>query len=78
MKELLFATGVTLILISPVNATGKCNGEWKTRTGPTGITMQLYFDDKYSTCMRDAVRIGWTSPQAHAYCDKRLADGRLK
>jgi hypothetical protein len=53
-------------------------GRLATRTGPTGITLQICLDGRYATCRRDGLRLGWPAEQAKSFCDRRLADGRLK
>jgi hypothetical protein len=50
----------------------------RTRTGPTGITLQVCFDGKYTTCLRDSQRLGWSRHAAVSFCDKRRAEGRIK
>ena len=48
-----------------------CNGPVVTRTGPNGKTLTLCLDGKYSTCLRDSQRLGWSYQQARNYCDAK-------
>jgi hypothetical protein len=43
----------------------------KVVTGPNGKTLTVCLDGKYSTCLRDAQRLGWASGEAKKYCDSR-------
>lgn len=55
-----------------------CKGRVVTRTGPTGKTLTLCLDGKYSTCLRDSKRLGWSEDQSKRHCDRLLREGRVK
>ena len=59
-------------------ANAACNGTLATKTGPTGTTLQVCLDGKYSTCLRDSQRLGWAAVSAQRYCDNLKAQGRVK
>jgi len=40
-----------------------------TRTGPNGKPLALKLDGKYSTCLRDGQRLGYSLESATRYCD---------
>ena len=42
-----------------------------TKTGPNGKTLTLKMDGKYSTCIRDSQRLGYSAESAKRYCDAR-------
>ncbi|MCK1638957.1 hypothetical protein IVA95_15445 [Bradyrhizobium sp. 157] len=42
-----------------------------TRTGPNGQTLVLKLDGKYSTCLRDSQRLGYSLESATRYCDSK-------
>lgn len=42
-----------------------------TRTGPNGKTLVLKLDGKYSTCLRDGQRLGYSPESATRYCDSQ-------
>jgi hypothetical protein len=42
-----------------------------TRTGPNGKTLVLKLDGKYSTCLRDSQRLGYSLESATRYCDAK-------
>jgi hypothetical protein len=48
-----------------------CNGQLANRTGPNGKTLSLCQDGKYSTCLRDGQRLGYSYESAKRYCDAR-------
>jgi hypothetical protein len=52
-----------------------CNGQLATRTGPTGITLEVCLDGKYTTCLRDSLRLGWPADSAKRSCDEKRAAG---
>jgi hypothetical protein len=55
-----------------------CPGRTVTRTGPTGITLALCWDGKYSTCVTDSQRLGYSAERAKQFCDDRKAKGFLR
>jgi hypothetical protein len=55
-----------------------CTGQVVTKTGPNGKTLSLCMDGKYSTCLRDAQRLGWPYAEAKKNCDRRKAAGAVK
>jgi hypothetical protein len=42
-----------------------------TKTGPNGKTLVLKMDGKYSTCLRDSQRLGYSLESATRWCDSR-------
>ena len=70
--------GLALLGVLAVNADAACKGRAVTKTGPNGKTMQVCLDGKYSTCLRDSQRLGWSYRQAKSYCDGRKAAGAIK
>jgi hypothetical protein len=42
-----------------------------TKTGPNGKTLTLKMDGKYSTCLRDSQRLGYSLESATRYCDSK-------
>jgi hypothetical protein len=48
-----------------------CNGRMVSRTGPNGKTLTLCLDGRYSTCLRDSQRLGYSYESAKRYCDSR-------
>jgi len=59
-------------------ASAACNGQTKTATGPTGITLTVCLDGKYSTCVRDSRRLGWHEERLLADCGRKRAEGKVK
>jgi hypothetical protein len=55
-----------------------CTGPAVTKTGPNGKTLNLCMDGRYSTCLRDAQRLGWPYGEAKKNCDRRKAVGAVK
>jgi hypothetical protein len=70
--------GVLVLILSVVTAEAQsCKGQVVTRNGPAGaVTMCL--DGKYSTCLRDAQRLGWSKQAAKANCDNKRAQGLVQ
>ena len=71
---------VATIFIAGVSgaANAACNGTLATKTGPTGTTLQVCLDGKYTTCLRDSQRLGWAAASAQRHCDNLKAQGRVK
>jgi hypothetical protein len=59
-------------------ASAACNGRTATRTGPTGITLDVCLDGKYTTCVRDSQRLGWPMDSTLRFCDDKRAKGGVK
>jgi uncharacterized protein (DUF2147 family) len=55
-----------------------CSGPTKIAKGPSGKTLTLCLDGKYSTCLRDSQRLGNSYAAAKRYCDGRKAGGFVK
>jgi len=60
---------IVAALSSGLALAASCPGKLKKRTGPNGKTLTLCFDGKYSTCLRDARRLGWSYDQSKRFCD---------
>jgi hypothetical protein len=79
MRRVAQAVGIAVLAASvPGAAQAACNGTLATKTGPTGITLQVCLDGKYSTCLRDSQRLGWAAVSAQRYCDNLKSQGRVK
>ncbi len=52
-------------------AQAACNGPLVSRTGPNGKTLTLCLDGRYSTCLRDSQRLGYSYESAKRYCDAK-------
>ena len=75
MRVLLAA----LMLLSTVLAAhAQCSGRMATRPTKSGVTMQVCLDDKYSTCMQNNLKGGWTRQEAKARCDRLKGEGKVK
>lgn len=79
-KPILLAVAVVLLAatVQPPRVSAEECPRWQTITGPTGITLKLCMDGKYTTCIRDSRRLGWRETHVQSYCGKLLAEGRVK
>ena len=79
MKRLMIAiaAGSVLAAYSVSVAEAACNGRTVTRTGPAGKTLTLCLDGKYSTCLRDSKRLGWSEDHSTRHCNRLLNQGRV-
>jgi hypothetical protein len=76
MRSIALAFVMTILVAGvPGVASAACNGRLATKTGPTGIKLQVCLDGKYATCLRDGQRLGWLNFQR--YCDDLLDKGRV-
>ena len=73
MKLVLAAAFGLLLTMTSADAQS-CKGRVESRTGPGG-TLTLCLDGKYSTCLRDSQRLGWSAAAAKASCDRKRAQG---
>jgi hypothetical protein len=64
--------------VGSADAAPACNGRLATRTGPTGTTLQVCLDGKYTTCVQDSQRLGYAPASAKRFCDDLRAKGRVK
>lgn len=55
-----------------------CNSPTRTVTGPTGRTLTVCLDGKYTTCVRDMVRLGNSRAVAKRDCDAKKARGAVR
>jgi hypothetical protein len=69
---------VLMLMSTMVSADAQCNGQVATRPTKSGGTMQVCLDDKYSTCIRNNLKGGWTQQEAKARCDGLKAQGKVK
>ncbi|HKU05767.1 MAG TPA: hypothetical protein VJR30_06840, partial [Bradyrhizobium sp.] len=70
MTKIMLAV-LTIVLCSaaqPRQAFAAECPRWKSSTGPTGITLTVCLDGKYSTCVRDSRRLGYPEAQTQSYC----------
>jgi hypothetical protein len=79
-KPIFFVIAVILLCVTawPPQANAEACPRWRTITGPTGITLTLCMDGKYSTCVRDSRRLGWHETHVQSYCGKLRDEGRVK
>ena len=75
MRALL---AVLMLMATMVAAHAQCTGRMATRPTKSGGTMQVCLDDKYSTCMQNNLKGGWTQQEAKARCDRLKAEGKVK
>ena len=68
---------VAWLCIPNAASAAQCTGKQVQRTGPNGKTLTLCMDRKYSTCLRDSQRLGWSTDQAKRFCDGRKAAGAI-
>jgi len=54
-----------------------CAGRMATRPTKRGGTMQVCLDDKYSTCIQNNLKGGWTQQRAARY-DRLKEEGKVK
>lgn len=66
------------VAIPALAQAGQCSGRVVTRTGPTGVTLQLCLDGRYSTCMRDRQRMGYSKNEALDNCNEKRTRGVLR
>jgi hypothetical protein len=62
----------------PSQAKAEACPRWQTATGPTGITLTLCMDGKYSSCVRDSRRLGWHESHVQERCNRLRAEGKVK
>jgi len=79
---IVLAIGVTTALFASITVNSAeaqgCNGRVVTRTGPSGVPLKLCLDGKYSTCLRDSQRLGWSPQSSKRYCDEKKARGQVR
>ena len=75
MRVLLAAL---MLLSTALAAHAQCSGRMATRPTKSGGTMQVCLDDKYSTCMQNNLKGGWTRQEAKARCDRLKGEGKVK
>jgi hypothetical protein len=79
MKVLVLTAGALLPLTAVALAQSKvCDGQVVTRTGPNGKVLTLCNDGKYSSCVRDGQKLGYSYASAKRYCDWRKAAGFVR
>lgn len=73
------AAAVCVLLSTPAvaQALPGCNSPTRTVTGPNGKTLTLCLDGKYTTCVRDILRLGHTKAHAKRNCDEKRARGAV-
>lgn len=64
--------------MNTADAKMQCNGRIVIRTGPSGVPLKLCLDGKYSTCMRDGQRLGWSLQSTQRTCDRKRAQGYVR
>jgi hypothetical protein len=72
MKRISFLTiAMAFAVFSTVDLAQAQLGSTVTRTGPNGKPVVVKLDGKYSTCIRDSQRLGYSASSATRYCDKK-------
>jgi hypothetical protein len=75
----IFAVAFIIALAGATEASAACPpNRTIVRTGPNGKTLTLCRDGKYSTCIRDMHRLGWSDQETKRACDRRRDLGRIK
>jgi hypothetical protein len=69
---------VLMLMATVLAAQAQCSGRMATRPTKSGGTMQVCLDDKYSTCMQNNLKGGWTQQEAKGRCDRLKAQGKVK
>jgi hypothetical protein len=69
---------IVILMLSMMAAHAQCNGTMGTRPTKNGGTMQVCLDDKYSTCIQNNLKGGWSRPEAQARCNKLKARGLVR
>jgi hypothetical protein len=59
-------------------AYAQCDGQMGTRPTKSGGTMQVCLEPKYSTCVANNRKGGWTQAETQARCDALKAAGKIK
>jgi hypothetical protein len=79
-KPIFFVVAMILLYVAaqPPQANAEACPRWRTVTGPTGNTLTLCMDGKYSTCVRDSRRLGWHEAHAQSYCGELRDEGKVK
>jgi hypothetical protein len=81
MMKTIFRVVAVILFYATVQlpqANAEACPRWRTITGPTGITLTLCMDGKYSTCVRDSRRLGWHESHVQSYCGKLRDEGKVK
>jgi hypothetical protein len=81
MTKMTFLAVAVILLsatVQPPRANAEACPRWETITGPTGITLKLCMDGKYSTCVRDSRRLGWHESHVQSKCNGLRAEGKVK
>jgi hypothetical protein len=70
-REDVMKVTIAIILASTLLMVGIAQAQVRTvtKTGPNGKTLVLKMDGKYSTCLRDGQRLGYSLESATRYCD---------
>jgi hypothetical protein len=77
MRALLLLSILAFLCWDVTAAHAQCTGRMATRPMKNGGTMQVCLDDKYSTCIQNNRKGGWTQQEAQARCDKLKALGKV-
>ena len=75
MKSLL---ALLLLMSMMVTARAQCDGPMGARPTKNGGTMQVCLEPKYSTCVANNRKGGWTQAEAQARCDALKASGKIR
>ena len=75
MKPLLAAL---FFMSMMVTARAQCDGPMGTRPTKDGGTMRVCLEPKYSTCVANNRKGGWTQGEAQTRCDALKASGKIR
>jgi hypothetical protein len=66
-------SNVAIVFAATLLMTGIAEAQVRTvtKTGPNGKTLVLKMDGKYSTCLRDSQRLGYSLDSATRWCDSK-------
>lgn len=66
-----------LVIASTSSYAATCGGPIGTRPTKSGGTMQICLEPKYSTCIANNRKGGWTAQEAKTRCDQLRASGKV-
>lgn len=75
MRALLTILFLTIMTSS---SQARCDGPMGTRPTKSGGTMEVSLEPKYSTCIANNRRGGWSKQEAQARCDQLRAEGNVR
>ncbi len=73
-----FALAVLFLGLSAGASQAACSGPIGNRPTKSGGTMQVCLEPKYSTCISNNLKGGWTKQEATTRCEGLRAQGKVK